>query len=104
VLKIDETVGSARFKIIAQTISDTRNEDFTARLVSEIPSNTLMHRSASQVACVLQKVVPISMGGNFENAAGQTVLFRSIFLPLSNNSEVLHQFLETANSRVLAAD
>jgi len=104
VLDVDGDADDARFTTIGKAISDSCEEDFSSRRVSDVPTNTLLHQSASQATRVLQKAVPISMGGKFENAAGQTVLFRSILLPLSDDSEVIRKLLGAANSRVLAED
>ncbi len=102
VLDISETPDDARFKSIGQDIAHTCDEDFASSRVSDIPKNTLLHQSTSQAAQVLEKLVPISMGGKFEYGAGLIVLFRSILLPLSDNKDDIHLLLGAANSRVLA--
>ena len=104
VLDVVTSPENPSFHTIGQAFIEQCGRDFTGQPVSELSENTLLYHSAAQVSRVLRKGVPISLGGSFENANGQTVLYRSILLPLSDDQENIIQLLGAANSRVLSED
>lgn len=73
--------------------------DLCNRRLSELPRNTLAEKSTSYVQEVIAKEVPISRGGEFVNAHGTTILFRSIMLPMSDDGKTLSGLLGAANCR-----
>lgn len=101
VLTVGDALDDVSFQSIGKVIAEGCDEDFTGRLVSDVPEKTLLYQSASQSDRVLRRSVPISMGGRFDNLAGQTVLYRSIVLPLSDGSDAVKQLLGAANCRIV---
>lgn len=70
-------------KAIAEASGDSE-ELVTLELVEE---NTLLGRAASDVESVLERGLPLIESGEFMDFRGQTVMFRSILLPVSRNQE-----------------
>lgn len=73
--------------------------DFKGRPISELPPNTLLAKATSYLNQVIAKEVPISMGGEFEDGTGATILYRSILLPLSDEGRTIDHVLGAANYR-----
>ncbi len=78
--------------------------DLVGQPISDIPDGTLLKVSMGHLERVLSKGVPISLGGQFTNSDQDTVLYRCILLPLSDDNQTINQLLGAANSRVLAED
>lgn len=104
VLDVASTPDDPSFHSVGQAFIEQCGTDFTGRPVSELSDNTLLYHSAVQVGRVLEKGVPVSLGGSFENAEGKKILYRSILLPLSDDQENIIQLLGAANSRVVSED
>lgn len=104
VLDVADTLQNSSFHSVGQVFTDQCGADMSGRQISELPQNTLLYHSMAQLDRVMKKGVPISMGGQFENADGLTVLYRSILLPLSDGQGAINQLLGAANSRVLTED
>lgn len=72
--------------------------------ISAVPSGTLIAHALSYVHQVIEAQIPISRGGQFVNRAGNTVLYRSIVLPMSDDGKAISGLLCAANCREVAAD
>lgn len=71
--------------------------------VSEIVTRTLPAVAMEYFTEVLRKRVPVSRGGEFVDADGVTILYRSIILPLSDEDERITSLLVGANCRKVVA-
>jgi hypothetical protein len=72
--------------------------EVAGRAVTVCPDNTLLGHASSYMAKVLDKRVPISLGGEFETG-GTRIMYRSIMLPLSDNDTCVNFLFGAANSR-----
>lgn len=104
VLDVADAIQDTSFHSIGQKLIDQCGVDLSGQPISETPRNTLLYQSTQQLERVMKKGVPISMGGQFENADGRTVLFRCILLPLSDGEDNIKQLLGAANSRLVTEE
>lgn len=65
--------------------------------VSELRKSSLLERASCYVKEVLRKGVPISYGDSFKSVEGESVLCRSILLPLSDDGEAISLVLGGTN-------
>lgn len=71
--------------------------DVIGKPVSAVPTETLLGRAMRYYPRVLNKRVPVTVGGEFDNAGGETILYRSILVPLSAEDGNLDFLLGAAN-------
>jgi hypothetical protein len=69
--------------------------------VATLSSDTLLGRAVSYAASVIERRVPITVGGQFVDTAGLTHLYRSILMPLAYEGGLA--LLGAANSRMVVA-
>ena len=72
--------------------------------VSTAGSDTLLGQAASYHRQVLARGIPITLGGQFVNPEGRTVLYRSILLPLGEDGGRITALFGGANCRELVAE
>ena len=77
------------------------NGDINGKVVSAAGADTLIGQASSYYRQVLARGIPITLGGQFVNAAGRTVLYRSILLPLGDDGGKITALLGGANCREL---
>ena len=68
--------------------------------VDEIGENTLLGHAARNVGEVLRQQVPVIRSGEFVNEEGETVMYRSILLPLSQDQETIDCVVGAARCKV----
>jgi hypothetical protein len=78
--------------------------DISGKAVSGAGVNTLIGQASSYYRQVLSRGIPITLGGQFVNAAGRTVLYRSILLPFGDDAAKISAVLGGANCRELLAE
>ena len=103
-LNLTDNPDDPLFEQVGRAFIDECGRDVSGQRVSDVPNDTLLYNSMSQMERVLKKGVPISLGGQFTNAAGATVLYRSIMLPLGDDNKSIKQLLGAANYRIVAED
>jgi hypothetical protein len=78
--------------------------DISDKPISAAGPNTLIGQASSYYRQVLARSIPITLGGQFVNAAGRTVLYRSILLPLGDEGGKITALFGGANCRELLAE
>lgn len=78
--------------------------DLTRQRLSSALPNTLLSQGLSYFGQVLTRKAPISFGGEFTDAAGVKILYRSVILPLSKHGVSISGLLAAANCRPVALD
>jgi hypothetical protein len=78
--------------------------DPTGQPLSSVPPETLLSQGLSYYPRVLARAIPITLGGQFVNREGRTVLYRSIIMPLGEGEGPVPSLLGGANCREVAAD
>ena len=66
--------------------------------LADCPHGTLLHAATHYIDRVLHKKVPVSLGGH-ANMGPESVLYRSILLPLSTDGHTIDYMLGGANFR-----
>lgn len=68
--------------------------------VSDAPKNTLLGEAVKYYSRVMVKRIPITLGGEFMNDKGKTILYRSLIAPLSDDDGENSFLLGAANCKV----
>jgi hypothetical protein len=78
--------------------------DPTGQPLSSVPTETLLSQGLSYYPRVLARAIPITLGGQFVDRDGRTILYRSIIMPLGESEGRVPMLLGGANCREVAAD
>lgn len=100
VLKIPDGGGEPEFEQIGDSYSEALPEDLVGKPVSKAPQGTLLSEAIRYHGQVLAKKVPITIGGDYSDPRGETILYRSIILPLSGEGRKVDSLLGAANCKV----
>lgn len=92
----------SRFIFVGESLCDPREARFEGRYISECLPNTVLHKATAYIARVLDKRVPISMGGAAIHH-GAPILYRSVLMPLSENGTDIDGLFGAANYREIPA-
>ena len=68
--------------------------------VDELSENSLLNHATRNVGEVLKQQVPVIRSGEFMNEKGETVMYRSILLPLSRDQETINFVVGGARCKV----
>ena len=101
---IDVTGAAPRFTHFGAWHAAFSGDDMTGRPLSELAMDTLAERGTRYLPEVLRRCIPITYGGSVEEPKGRNILYRSILLPLSDDSQTLTGVLGGANCRVVRDD
>lgn len=102
VLELSQAVTESRFVHIGYEIGGDLPKSWDRKL-GTIPRDTLLHHATSYIDRLLAKGVPMSLGGQAA-LTGNSVLYRSILLPLSTDGSTIDFVLGAANCRVVSED
>lgn len=94
----------AEFLFIGQSFDDPAYSAITGKGISLVSRGTLLGQTVQNTGETVKKRVPITRGGEFTDAQGQTVLYRSTLLPISEDKEVIELLLGAANCKVQDSD
>ncbi len=100
VLKVADDLEEPEVAHIGQSFLDEVSNDLVGKPISAVPDGTLLKQALAFYSRVVAKKVPITLGDEFVNARGQTILYRSIILPLSEDGEEINFLLCAANCKV----
>ena len=97
-----DAAGEPRFDWIGEGYAIDKPQSLIGQKLSSAAEGTLIARASAYAHNVITWRVPMSFGGELKHREGQTLLFRSIILPLRNvgSSDVTH-LLGAANFRLL---
>jgi hypothetical protein len=95
--------GESVLNYVGKELSMDTGGDLAGQTLSAVPDGTILNGALRHVGQVIEKGVPISMGGEFMNAQGERVLFRCIVLPLSDDDENIDHVFGAANARTVSA-
>lgn len=94
--------GELAFRFIGERQKAVIGSDPAGLLLSTVDEETLLGRAVSYRAQVFNRGTPVSVGGQFQDKGGNTILYRSILLPLGENEIV--GLLGCVNSRVVVLE
>ncbi len=92
------------FTYIGPELAARAGADLSGRRLSSAPPGTLLAKGLSYFGQVLAKKVPITFGGEFTDARGVKILYRSIILPLSADGDGIDRLLAAANCREVVTE
>jgi hypothetical protein len=97
-----DSAGDARLDWIGDAYAIDNPQALIGKKLSECPDGTLIARASAYAHNVITWRVPMSFGGELKHRGGETLLFRSIILPLRNadSADVTH-LIGAANYRLL---
>lgn len=90
------------FRFVGARQRAVLDSDPTGRRLSEIDGKTLLGRAVCYRAHVFERAAPVSVGGQFIDKSGQTMLYRSILLPLGDDG--ITALLGCVNSRLVVLE
>ena len=68
--------------------------------VSDVPSSTLLGQATRYYSKVMMKQIPITLGGEFVDDEGKTILYRSLIAPMADEDGESSFLLGAANCKV----
>ncbi len=97
ILDVDDNRKDPILRYVGKELAECYGETCENLRISELRKDSLLDRATLYVAEALRKGVPISYGDSFKGPNGESVLCRSIMLPLSDNDETISLILGGAN-------
>lgn len=102
-LEIDDELPDPFFERIGVAFSDEGTDALVGQAVSQAPDNTLLGQAVKYFSRVQVKQIPITLGGEFEHASGDTILYRSIIMPARDRQGIDRYLIGAANCKVKGA-
>lgn len=102
-LEIDEDIPDPFFERVGGVFADEGGTSLVGHAVSEAPDNTLLGQAVKYFSRVQVKQIPITLGGEFVHANGDTILYRSIIMPARDSEDVDRYLIGAANFKVKGA-
>lgn len=99
---LEDDAGEFVFRFVGERQRALLESDPSGLRLSAIAGETLLGRAIAYRAQVIERAVPVSVGGQFVDKDGRTILFRSILLPLGENG--ISALLGCVNYRVVVLD
>jgi hypothetical protein len=100
---LDVTGAEPVFTYVGPFHVEALGRDPTGQPFSSLEGDTLLGQALSYYPRVLARAIPITLGGEFVNREGRTVLYRSIIMPLGEGDGRIPSLLGGANCREVAA-
>lgn len=98
VMALKDPVDASVFRHVGASLTSRPVPGDGSATLRGCPEATLLHHAVRNVPRMLEKGVPVSVGGEAA-VDGAAVLYRSILLPLSDDGERIDHILGAANSR-----
>ena len=99
-LQPQEPCEKSAFHHVGETIAAMSGIDGAEITVDAISENSLLDHATRNVSEVLTRQVPVIRSGEFVNEEGQTVMYRSILLPLSQDQDTIDCVVGGARCKV----
>lgn len=97
-IKLAAPIERSSFLYVGPNLGGPDGAGFVGRDVADCPAQTVLQRATSYLPRVVEKCVPISMGGAIVTSAS-LILYRSILMPLTEDGSTVTAVLGAANSR-----
>lgn len=99
-LTISEPGEEPLFARIGEALQAELDISLVAQPISKVPRTSLLAHAVRPHKRVLKRGLPICIGGDFTNASGRLVLFRTIVMPVSEDGVRIAALLGGANERI----
>jgi hypothetical protein len=97
-IRLAATIERSSFLYVGRNLCRPEGAEFEGRAVLDCPPQSVLHRATSYLSRVVEKCVPVSMGGAIVTP-GSLILYRSILLPLTEDGSTVTAVFGAANSR-----
>ncbi|HXY99012.1 MAG TPA: hypothetical protein VEI03_03365 [Stellaceae bacterium] len=97
-IKIAAPIERSSFLYVGRNLCGPEETRLEGRAVADCPPQTLLHRATSYLSRILEKAVPISLGGAITTPRS-LILYRSILMPLTEDGSTVTAVFGAANSR-----
>jgi len=97
VLELAEPVSASRLRAIGENLLNGHGVE-TGTQIADCPADTLLYQALKPLNRMLDKRIPMSIGGEAE-IGGTPTLYRSILLPLSDDEATIDHVLGAANGK-----
>ncbi|HUC68499.1 MAG TPA: PAS domain-containing protein [Stellaceae bacterium] len=101
-LRLATPLERSRFLHVGRRLCVPTGSPFEGRCLKDCPQQTVLAQATSYVSAVINRRVPVSLGGTTLNA-GVPVLYRSILTPLSDDGTTIDAIFGAANYRIAPA-
>lgn len=88
-----------RFSYVGEEMLRLSSAPGPLKSPADASENSLLGKSTAYLDQVLRRRCPITIGGEFANARGQTFLYRSVMLPLSEDGATIDAILGAGNCK-----
>ncbi len=99
-LEPQEPYGKSVFRYVGDSLAAGSGVSEPEMTVDEVRENSLLDHATRNIPEVLSQKVPVIHSGEFENQAGETVMYRSILLPLSQDQSTINCIVGGARCKV----
>ncbi|MBL6958150.1 MAG: PAS domain-containing protein [Rhodospirillales bacterium] len=99
VLKMKQDGSDPVFERIGRIIAGEAGSSLAGQPVSAVTEKTLLSQAIRYRDKVQAKTVPITLGGEFTDANGDVILYRSVILPLSEGDGFINALIGAANCK-----
>ena len=96
----EEPCDQSAFRYVGDTIAAASGLTQTEITVDHVSKNSLLDHATRNVNEVLAQQVPVIRSGEFVNEDGETVMYRSILLPLSQDQETINCVVGGARCKI----
>lgn len=103
-LEIDDDNSEPFIERVGLAFADEGALPLIGHAISEIPDNTLLGQAVKYFNRVQDKQIPITLGGEFEHANGDVILYRSIIMPAQDGYGEDRYLIGAANCKVKGAE
>jgi hypothetical protein len=97
-IRLTTPIHRAQFLHVGRHLCVPPGSQFEGRCLKECPQQTVLVQAISYVSAVIDKRVPVSIGGTTPHE-GALVLYRSILMPLSGDGTTIDAIFGAANYR-----
>jgi hypothetical protein len=101
-LRLATPIERSRFLHVGRQLCVPTGSPFDGRSLEQCPQQTVLAQATSYVSAVINKRVPVSIGGTTLHE-GMQVLYRSILTPLSDDGTTIDAIFGAANYRAAPA-
>ena len=98
-LRIHDDSSDPVFEYVGTSFFGPESPKLIGAALSRVPAMTLLGQAAKNYRKVLDKSVPFSLGGEFVNNDGVTVLYRSVILPVRDTDGYVSHLIGAANCK-----
>jgi hypothetical protein len=98
-IRLATPIERSSFLHVGRQLCVPTGSPFEGRCLKECPQQTVLAQATSYVSAVINKRVPVSIGGTTTHE-GVLVLYRSILTPLSDDGTAINAIFGAANYRI----